>query len=244
MSQNKYTGTSTIDVKEFINQFNLIAAVNKYDDEAKKILIAAYLDGPALHFYRKIIDSCKTYEELKIKFIKEFEQNIDYIAAFYSRKQNAEEDVITYFYALDTCATKAGEAINDKTFINHFLKNVTYTNKCRLASQVYENKEALKATLFQMQQIFSSAKESTLNLPIHISSTSTTSTPTQNTPTRTTPTPNVITDRFHTPTGNDEGNLRGRFMPNTSNRSPYYFRRRAAQGDACNVTHPNSNRRQ
>lgn len=155
------------DVEELFRQFEIISAINKYDDACKSIILAAYLEGPALSYYKSISSSCKSYDEYKEKIRIEFAVDVNYTAQFYEYKQSFGEDLLSYYYNLDNLASKA-DNISEDVFIQQFLKGCNYPNKCRLASQIYENKATLKKTIMQMKNIFGDKQTYNINLPIKL----------------------------------------------------------------------------
>lgn len=163
----KFDGISG-DSVEFFRQFTLIAAINKYDDEAKRIIISAYLEGPALSFYKNHADSCESFDVLKKKFQEEFPSSEDYVARFYECKQAHQEELLSFYYNLDGLAAKAN-ITSDSIFIQQFLKGCTQKHREKLVTNIYSNKQALKATLVQMKNILGGeTTPQPLNLPVKL----------------------------------------------------------------------------
>ncbi|CAG9785484.1 unnamed protein product [Diatraea saccharalis] len=162
----KYIGLKG-DVADFFSQFNIIAAAKGYQESTKKLVLAAYLAGPALLFYNKIKDNCETFQELQKQISEEFSSTENSIAIFFARGQGATEDPLNYFYSLDYLAYKAEAVIDDKCFIQHFLGAANFQTKGRLGSQLYTNRQHLKEVIKQLNEIYNRGDgEADINLPV------------------------------------------------------------------------------
>ncbi|KAL4716872.1 hypothetical protein ACJJTC_012683 [Scirpophaga incertulas] len=94
------------DVEEFIAEFEVLASLNNWNEEQKKIVIAGYLQGAAKYFYDDVKFECATYADLVKKLKEEFPVTTDYLSLFFSKKQQGEE-LLEYFYAMKDLARKA-----------------------------------------------------------------------------------------------------------------------------------------
>lgn len=162
---DKFRGVES-DTSEFFTQFELIAALNGWADTTKVVTIAAYLDGPAKYFYRKIFTPSLTYTDLKEKFLAEFPSGINHSARFYLTKQGQNESPIEFLYRLEGLAEKA-KIVDSQIIIKQFLTAISYNYKRYFATQIYPTIDILKETLNQFQNVISTRSEE-LNLPIKV----------------------------------------------------------------------------
>lgn len=161
----KFIGIES-DSLDFFSQFDLISALNNWEDKTKVITIAAYLDGPAKSFYRKIFKDSINYDDLKKKFLEEFPPSDNYASKFYTAKQLQNETPICFLYRLEDLAEKANIK-DEQIVISQFLGNLVYFYKRLFAAQIYSDLKVLKKSIIQFQSAVSNKNED-LNLPIKI----------------------------------------------------------------------------
>lgn len=162
---SKFDGVGA-DINEFISQFDTIAALNKWDDNTKCLVISAYLSGPALNFYRRTYHAEINFNELKASLTTEFPSKVNYAAAFYSSVQLSKEKPLEFLYRLEDLAHKA-KIKDDATIIDRFLDGLSYYYKRSFATQLYADLKSLKNVLFQYDRVH--CKTATqLNLPVKV----------------------------------------------------------------------------
>lgn len=151
METQVFDGLSS-DVEFFLQQFKMVATLQKWSEEDKKIVLAGYLAGPALCFYREIIKDTATFAEVETKLKSEFPSGINYVAAFYNTQQGYGEEILAYYYRLSKIAFKTN--ITESEFVQQFLKSITPKYKNLLATKLYSGKEDLKTTIKQVVQVY------------------------------------------------------------------------------------------
>lgn len=238
---NFFTGTDDVNFDEFLVQFKLIAAINKWAENDLALILGAYLQGPALSFFKNLYTEGIAFKTICDKIKEEFPSITNYVEKFYSSRQNKDEDLIMFYYRLNDLSMKA--QINDESiFIKTYLKGLTNENLQKLGTRVYNSKAELRMTLIQIKELFGQDQKSSINLPIQpprgilskvrfdhpfeITRSPSTSTPRAQSPT---PSPSTSTPRpmeprntetFHTP----RYNLRPRFrFTNTNSNNARFF---------------------
>lgn len=170
MSSNMttFSGTNS-SPSSFFDQFEIIAALNNWSEETKGIILASYLSGPALSFYRSIYVSSKKYIELRAEITAEFGDSTDPVAEFYCAKQLLKESLLEFTYRLELLAKKAS-IDDDKTIIKQCLKGQNYYNKKIFAGKIYSSFKDLKNCIRQYDSTLNPNME-TIELPIKIKNT-------------------------------------------------------------------------
>lgn len=151
MASEKFAGFT--DVDDFLIQFDAVATIKSWDVEQKKVAIAAYLEGPALTWYKANCHDLPSYDVVKEKLREQFPSQEDYAQSFYYRRQAPTEQLLSYYYDLDRLALKAGIK-EDAKFIRHFIKSVNKKFQELLACRLFSSKDELRKTIMQMGDIF------------------------------------------------------------------------------------------
>ncbi|XP_026331640.1 uncharacterized protein LOC113238986 [Hyposmocoma kahamanoa] len=165
----KFSGLN--DVEEFLAQFEAISVINNWSDGQKRYVIATYLEGPALQWYKTHFSVYATYDVIAQKLKEQFPSQVDYAQEFYYRRQRPNEPLVEYFYNLDSLATKA-KIEDDGKFIKHFLKSLAPNYQWVLASRLFASKDELRKTIIQMEDVFNrqtSLEQQSIELPVCIS---------------------------------------------------------------------------
>lgn len=165
MSNINFSGTGANKFDDFIAQFRLIAAINQWPESSLALILGAYLQGPALAYFKCIYKENLDFKSICDLLSEEFPASVDYVEQFYNARQEPNEDILAYFHTLNNLASKAN--INDeKVFIKKFLKGITNDYKFKLGTKLYSSKAELKATLNQIQEIFEETRAEGMNIPI------------------------------------------------------------------------------
>lgn len=168
MDSSIYFDGLSSNFNDFIDQFELLAALNNWDEKIKKIVIKAYLSGSALICYKTNITPTSTYENIVDILKKEFASVVDYASQFYMAKQLHTESVIEYIFRLEFLAKKA-EIVSHEIIIKQILSTLTFNNKKNFATNVYKTLDELKCSAKQHHELFNSS-DVQLTLPVKISS--------------------------------------------------------------------------
>ncbi|KAL4703344.1 hypothetical protein ACJJTC_013110 [Scirpophaga incertulas] len=140
----------------------ILASLNNWNEEQKKIVIAGYLQGAAKYFYDDVKFECATYADLVKKLKEEFPVTTDYLSLFFSKKQQGEE-LLEYFYTIKDLARKA-KIVEDTVFIERFLKSIREKERFWLCTKIYKDKKGLRETIVQLNKIYGEARTVTFKL--------------------------------------------------------------------------------
>lgn len=165
MSSSKYDGIST-SFENFFLQFSSLSALNSWTNETKAIIISNYLTGPALYFFQSNCDASTTYDEIINLLKEEFSTETDYAAQFYTTKQNQDETTLDYIYRMTLLAKKA-KITNESIIIKQILSTLTFYNKRKFGTQIYNSLNDFKKAAKQENEIFGSHSQQ-LSLPLKI----------------------------------------------------------------------------
>lgn len=161
-----YDGMST-SLDDFLEQFQLLAALNTWDDKTQSIIVKAYLSGAALTCYQCNYVASNSFEDVQNFLKKEFATNVDYASIFYKSKQSYNEPVLEYIYKLELLAKKA-KITSPEVIIRQILTTMTYNNKKYFGANIYNSLDELKSLARQAHDLFNSA-DTQLSLPVKIS---------------------------------------------------------------------------
>ena len=158
-----FSGVSDVSFEDFLFQFRIIAAINKWKEKDLALLLGAYLQGPALTFFKYIYVEGIEYKTLCDKLRAEFPDNINYVEKFYNARQEQEEELLSFYYRLCGLQTKADIA-DDNIFIKVYLKGLIVKYKAILSSQLFATKSELRETLVQVRYLFGKEPNQIINL--------------------------------------------------------------------------------
>ncbi|XP_047022947.1 uncharacterized protein LOC124632234 isoform X2 [Helicoverpa zea] len=160
-----FSGVDDISVDDFLFEFRTIAAINKWKENDFALLLGAYLQGPALAYYKYIYVDGIEYKTICDKLRAEFPDNVNYVEKFYNARQEQEEELLSYYYRLGGLQTKAN-IVDDNIFIKTYLKGLISKYKAILSSQLFATKSELRETLVQVRYLFGKEQNQIINLPV------------------------------------------------------------------------------
>lgn len=160
-----FSGMDNVNFQDFIRDFRMVAAINKYVESDLPLVLGAYLRGPALAFYKSIYRENSTFSEVCEAMSEEFPARVDYTELFYNVRQEKQEELIAYFYRLTDIAAKAG-VTDERKFCKIFLKGLSEKFKNQLGAQVFTSKTDLRNTITQIKELFQEGHNPVVNLPI------------------------------------------------------------------------------
>lgn len=162
----KFSGLSPMSFDEFLSDFRATATMNRWPESGFKFILGAFLEGPALAYFKCIYNESLDFNTICDLLRSEFNRNVDYMEKFYNIRQNSMEDLRTYFFDFTKVAEKAG-ITDDKIFVRVFLKSLMPDWKLKLGSRLYASRKELQETISQILDIFGeSTRIVSANLPI------------------------------------------------------------------------------
>ncbi|RWS28097.1 hypothetical protein B4U80_13688 [Leptotrombidium deliense] len=108
------------DPNTFIKQFEGLAKSCGWNDETKVSKLRAYLNGPSYNWYLLVIepDLPMQFEEVKQKFLEEFDPENDLLIKLKNRKQLEHETVQAYVYDKVLLCQRLNENMTDNEVLN------------------------------------------------------------------------------------------------------------------------------